>query len=30
MQRLIGGNCDWSAEFRPERILNQLELLRGE
>ena len=30
MQRLIGGDCNWSAEFRPERILNQLEPLRGE
>jgi hypothetical protein len=29
MRRLIGGNCNWSAEFRPERILNQLEPLRG-
>ena len=29
MQRLVSGGCSWSAEFRPERILNELETLRG-
>ena len=29
MQRLVPGGCSWSAEFRPERILNELETLRG-
>ncbi|HJT60963.1 MAG TPA: BcsE family c-di-GMP-binding protein [Burkholderiales bacterium] len=29
MQRLIGADCSWSAEFQPERILSELETLRG-
>jgi len=29
MQRLLAGDCKWSAEFQPERILSELEILRG-
>jgi hypothetical protein len=29
MQRLLPGDSRWSAEFRPERILIELETLRG-
>lgn len=30
MQRLLAGDCKWSAEFQPERILSELENLRAE
>jgi hypothetical protein len=29
MQRLLAHGCTWSAEFRPESILSELETLRG-
>lgn len=29
MQRLVAGDAKWSAEFQPERILSELEILRG-
>ena len=29
MRRLVAGGCTWSAESRPERILSELEALRG-
>jgi hypothetical protein len=29
MQRLLADGCTWSAEFRPESILSELETLRG-